>query len=487
MKAVIIGAGFGGLSAAALLAKRGFEVEVIEQLDQPGGRATQRIEKGYVFDIGPSWYLAPDIFERFFALFGSKPEDHYELIRLDPSYSVFFENERITVPTGIDAVRALFESIEPGAGAALDRYLEDARHKYEVSLDRFLYKEYRSVLDFFTPELIREGARLSLFRSMKAHARRFFSDERLRKLVSYLVVFLGSSEKRTPAIYSLLSWADFGLGVWYPKGGFHAIARAFEKLAIEQGAVFSYDERVERIESDGVRARRVVTDKRSIHADVIIVNADYATAERTLLSKRDRSISERAWSKKRIAPSGLVVCLGIKGRIENLDHHMLFFDGKWDEHFDEVFESHEWSENPSFYVCAPSKTDDSIAPKGCENLFLLVPLAPGLEDTPERRKRLRDSIIARFEARIGERISDRIETEYVYAHTEFIERYGAYRGTAFGLAHTLFQSAVFRPSHRSKKLSNLYFTGHYTHPGVGVPMVIIASEIVADLVSNHAS
>ena len=487
MNVVIVGAGFGGLSAAALLAQQGFDVEVIEQLDQPGGRATQRIENGYTFDLGPSWYLAPDIFERFFDRFGSKPEDHYELIRLDPSYSVFFEHERIAVPTGVKAARELFESIEPGAGAALDRYLEDARFKYEVSMDRFLYKEYRSVFDFFNKEIITQGLRLNLFSSMRSHASRYFSDERLRRIVSYPVVFLGSSEKRTPALYSLLSWADFGLGVWYPKGGFHAVARSFETLAREHGAVFSYGERVLRIESDGRRVRRVITDTRSVKPDVVIMNADYPNAEMTLLSREDRSIPQRAWSKKRIAPSGLVVCLGIKGRIENLDHHMLFFDGNWDEHFEEVFERSEWSEHPSFYVCAPSRTDDSVAPEGCENLFFLVPLAPGLDDTPERRSRLRDSIIERFEARIGERISDRIEAEYVYAHREFSERYAAYKGTAFGLAHTLFQSAAFRPSHRSKKLSNLYYTGHYTHPGVGVPMVIISSELVADMVTAHAS
>ena len=486
MKAVVVGAGFGGLSAAALLARDGFDVEVVDQLDQPGGRATQIVDKGYVFDIGPSWYLAPEIFERFFARFDKKPEDYYDLERLDPSYSVFFEGERVTVPSGSDSVRDLFERLEPGSGESFDRYLADARFKYEASMDRFLYKEYRSIFDFFTREVVTTGSRMSLFRSMHSHVSRFFSDERVRRIVSYPVVFLGSSEKRTPAIYSLLSWVEYGFGVWYPKGGFHAVARGFEKLAVEHGASFSYNEKVIRIESDGSKARRVVTNKRTIRADVVIVNADYAHAEFGLLAPSDRSITMRSWRKKRIAPSGLVVCLGVKGRIKNLDHHMLFFDGSWDEHFDEVFENPAWSKDPSFYVCAPSVSDSSVAPEGCENLFFLVPLAAGLDDTDERRRELRDSIIERFEHRIGESISDRIESELVLSHRDFIERYSAYEGTAFGLAHTLFQSAIFRPSHRSKKLSNLYYTGHYTHPGVGVPMTIIASELVSKQVNRNA-
>lgn len=484
MNVVVIGAGFGGLSAAALLARDGFDVEVIDQLDQPGGRATQWVSEGFVFDLGPSWYLAPDIFERFFAEFDKEPSDYYTLKRLDPSYEVIFDDSRITIVSDFERNVELFESIEQGAGDALRRYVADARFKYDTAMERFLYKEYRSVFDFFTAELVSKGLKLNLFRSMKNHAARFFTDPRLRRIVTYPVAFLGSSEKKTPAIYSLLSHADFGLGVWYPDGGFHEVARGFERLAKEQGARFSYDEKVVRIESDGVRARRVVTSKRSIPADLVLVNADYATSELELLAPSDRSISARSWKRKSIAPSALVICIGVDKRID-IEHHTLFFDGDWEAHFSTVFDHPGWPTHPSFYVCTPSKSDPSVAPKGGENLFFLVPLAPGLADSDEERTRLRNHVIDRFEQRFG-RIEDRIVTERIYSHRDFIERYGAYEGTAFGLAHTLFQSAAFRPSHRSKKLPNLFYTGHYTHPGVGVPMTIISSQIVARMMKRDA-
>lgn len=479
-RVVVIGAGFGGLAVACLLQKDGFQVTVVEKNEGPGGRARLYKSKGFSFDMGPSWYLMPQVFVRFFKVFKKKPSDYYTLQRLDPSYRLFFgEKDLLDISKDKAKNRELFESIEPGAGARFDRYLQKAKYQYDTAMAGFIYREYKRLSDFFSLRLAKEGLRLNLFGSLDSYTRMFFSSDRLRKILEYTVVFLGGNPKNTPALYSLMSHVDFNLGVWYPKGGMNAVAKGMETLAKELGVEFFYDCPVDKVLVEQGVAVGVKAKGKVIDADLVVANADYHHAEQHLLEKSHRSYSGKYWRTRTMAPSGFIMYLGLDRKIDNLQHHTLFLEEDWQEHFDEIFNDPKWPKHPSFYVCVPSKTEPDVAPKGMENLFVLVPVASGLSDTSKTRRVMERLIFDRLKAMTGIDVQKHIVTKRLYAHKEFTQDYNAYKGTALGLAHTMLQTAIFRPRHRSKKIPNLYFTGQYTHPGVGVPMVIIASHIVA--------
>lgn len=479
--AIVIGAGFGGLSAAALLAKKGLRVTVIDNNPMPGGRAIYFRQKGFLFDRGPSWYLMPGVFERFFAEFGKKPSDYFRLVRLSPSYRVFYEEGKtLDVPSEPEKIRALFAQLEPEGDKKLDKYLSQAQYKYDVAMQKFLYKDYKSLLDMADLRLAPEALRLHLFSSIDSYAKRFFKSLQARKILEYTMVFLGGSPSNTPALYSIMSHVDLTLGVWYPMGGVRMLAEAMAKLCEELGVEFHFDEEVKSISTSNGKATGVTTSRSTYSADIIIANADMHHVETELLPPESRTYDEKYWSSRTMAPSALLFYVGINKKLPQLSHHNLFLAEDWDAHFDSIFKTRTWPENPSFYLGCPSRTDPSVAPKGKENLFFLVPVAAGLDDTDEIREEYFQKTISSFEKRIGESIQDDIITSRIVSHRDFQKDFNAYKGTALGLAHTLFQTAAFRPAHRSKKASNLYYTGHYNHPGVGVPMVIISSHIVAE-------
>jgi phytoene desaturase len=483
---VIVGAGFSGLAIASMLARHGFDVLVVEKNPTPGGRAQVYERDGFKFDMGPSWYLMPDIFQRFFGLFGKSPSDYYQLRRLDPSYRIFFDaDDWVDISADFAKNLDLFESLEPGAGNKLREYVRIAGKEYEAAVGEFLYKDYRSLLDFLNRKTMIEGRKLHVFENIDRYARRYFRSEKLRRILEYSMVFLGGSPSNTPAMYSLLSHVDFNLGVWYPVGGMGSVVKALRDLAESCGAEFLFGCEAKKIEVRGRQAVSVETDSGSLPADAVVVSADYPHSELDLLSPRHQTYGSRYWHRRVLAPSALLMYLGLNKPVPSLLHHSLSFQHDWVEHFNSIFDSPAWPEKPSYYMCCPSKSDDSIAPPGCENLVVLVPVAAGIEDDDTTREQFADRILGYLERLLGQPIRESIVSRTLFSQRDFRSVFNAYRGTALGLSHTLLQSAVFRPSHRSKKVSNLYYTGQYTHPGIGLPMALISAEIVAGIIEKE--
>jgi 1-hydroxy-2-isopentenylcarotenoid 3,4-desaturase len=479
---IVIGGGIGGLASAALLAHTGHEVVLVEKNEQLGGRASVLRQDGFVFDMGPSWYLGPDIFERFFALLDEKPSDHYELTQLDPAYRLVFADRIIDIRSDSVLNEELFASLEPDGAQKLRSFLAEAKRLYEDSRF-FLEKEYRTPLDMLDPRLARIGMSFELFRSLERFIARRFSSEEARRILMYTIVFLGGSPKNTPGIYSLMSHMDLGLGVWYPQGGITSLVAALERIARDRGVTVRLNEPVKRIVVTDGRATGVEIEGEILTADHVVANADYHHVETQLLDTAYRSYDEAYWGKRTVAPSAFLLYLGVEGVVENLAHHTLLLEHDWQQHFNDLFEKPSWPQEPSMYVCAPSKTDPSVAPEGSESLFVLVPVAAGLRDTPKIRARYRELVLDELERTTGP-IRDRIRFERSFSVADFSERYNAYRGTALGLSHTLMQTGSFRPLQRSKKVANLSYVGHFTHPGVGVPMVLISAQIVARIIGD---
>jgi len=489
-RAVVIGAGVGGLASAALLARAGFQVTVLEKNDSVGGRARLWTEGGFQFDMGPSWYLMPEVFENFFGLFGRRREQYYRLEELSPYYRVFFQpREWVDITSERRQVLDLFESFEAGGAKRLEKYLERARYKYDVAMQEFLYKDYGSVFDFLNARMLIEGTRLNVFGRLDRSVRRYFSDRRARQILEYAMVFLGTSPQAAPALYSIMSHVDLNLGVHYPIGGLSAVAAGIAKLADEQGVRIRLDSEVKRIQVDSGsgRATRVATAEDAVETDVVLVNSDYPFSETNLLEERFRTLPAAYWKRKVFAPSMFILYLGLNKSLKNVVHHNLYFSEDWNEHFDTIFKVPSWPQEPCFYVSCISKTDPDMAPEGHENVFVLIPVAPGLEDGETFRERYADQVIEHIERIIGEEIRSSIVVRRIFSHRDFISDYNAYRGTALGLAHTLNQTAFFRPAFRSRKVENLYYAGQYTHPGVGVPMVLIAAQVAAGLITGGSS
>ncbi len=485
-KVIIVGAGIGGLAAAALLGKQGFDVTILEKNEQCGGRARVHKENGFVFDIGPSWYLMPDVFEQFFSLFNKKPSDFFTLKRLDPNYRVFFEDKpSLDIPSDPESVASIFGSMEENGAQKFNKYMKTASYQYDIAMKEFIHKEYRSITDFFNFDIITKGLKLHIFESLDKFAQRFFKNKDLRKILEYTTVFLGGSPNNTPALYSIMSHVDFNLGVWYPMGGIGEIVKALETLCTENGVKILLNHEVWNIETTRGSAKVAITSKGAYEADIFLVNADYAHAETCLIDDEHRTYSQRYWNSRKMGPSAFLMYLGINKKVNSLLHHNLYLAPSWDEHFKSLFDKPAWPQDPSYYICCPSKTDSSVAPEGHENVFVLVPVAAGLPDTEEIRAKYFEKILSHIEKTTGESIRDNIIYRKTFARNDFISYYNAFKGTALGLSHTLFQTAIFRPSFRSKKADNLYYCGSYTHPGIGMPMVLIAAQIACDIIRKE--
>lgn len=478
---IVIGSGFAGLSAAGYMAKAGWDVTVVEQHDIPGGRARQFSRDGFVFDMGPSWYWMPEVFEDFFNNFGYKHSDFYQLDRLDPSYRVYWEKP-FDIPASYSELLKLFESIEPGSGPLLDKFLKGAAYKYEVGIRKLVKKPGLSWLEFVDAELAKGVIQLDVFTSMSKHIRRYFKDERLVQLLAFPVLFLGAMPDKIPALYSLMNYADMKLGTWYPQGGMYEIVKAMKRVASSVGVKFEFNTRVREIVVEGGVAGSVIVERdgaeEEIAADIIIGAADYHFIETQLLPEDFRSYTDQYWNSRIMAPSCLLYYVGVNKKIQGLRHHNLFFDTDFDKHGKEIYEVPTWPSDPLFYVCAPSVTDRSVAPENCENLFFLIPVASGMKDSPQIRQTMFNKILSRFEKAYGP-IKDNIILEEEFGVTDFMEQYNAFRGNAYGLANTLRQTAILKPSLRSKKVKNLFYTGQLTVPGPGVPPAIISGEIAA--------
>lgn len=477
---IIIGSGFAGLSAAAFMAKAGWTVTVIEKNETAGGRARQLIADGFTFDMGPSWYWMPDVFERFFNQFDKKVSDYYALKRLDPSYRVYWPEGWSNIPASYEALKELFESIEKGSGEKLDSYLKEAEKKYDIGIRDLVYKPGQSVTEFFDWNVVRNVFKLDVFTSIKSHVAKHFKDERLRQLMEFPVLFLGALPQDTPALYSLMNYADIRGGTWYPEGGMYAIVRAMQVVAESYGATFLFNEEVKEITVEKGKATSVVTGNKVYTADAVISGADYHFTEDSLLPSAYRSYTEKYWDKKVLAPSCLLYYVGLNTRLKNVEHHSLFFDVPFDRHADEIYANPGWPSEPLFYLSVASLTDDTVAPEGCENLVFLIPVASGLQDdTEELREKYFHGIIKRLEKHTGQQISEHIIYKKTFSVSDFVNDYHSYKGNAYGLANTLSQTAIFRPSCQSKKVRNLFYTGQFTVPGPGVPPSLISGEVVS--------
>jgi len=486
-KIIVIGSGFAGLTAAALLAKQGHDVTVLEKNEQAGGRARVWEKDGFVFDMGPSWYWMPEVFEQFFNLFGKTTADFYQLKRLDPSYRIFYTaNEQMDVPASVAALAQLFESKEKGSAKKLHSFLDDAKFKYDTAMADYVHRVSDSIFEFFDFKLMLKSLQIQLFQSHGSVVRKLFKHPHLVSLLEFPVLFLGSTPSSTPALYSMLNYADLSLGTWYPMGGMNQIIQAFLKVNRDNGVKIICNEAVIKIRTEGAQAKEVITEKNVYKADVVVAGCDYEHAEQTLLEKDKRKYNARYWNSREMSPSSLLFYIGVNKKLPNLKHHNLFFDADFDAHAAEIYDTPKWPSNPLFYVCVPSKTDDSVAPEGCENLFLLMPLAPGIEDNEALREKYFNKILKRLESRIGEQIHKNIVLRRSYAINDFVADYHSFKGNAYGLANTLMQTAFLKPKMKSNKVSNLFFTGQLTVPGPGVPPSIISGQIVANEIQKMA-
>jgi phytoene desaturase len=489
-KAIVIGSGFAGMSAASFLAKAGWAVTLLEKHDQPGGRARKLVHEGFSFDMGPSWYWMPDVFERYFSRFGRQVSDYYELIRLDPSYRVYWPDDHWDIPADYGELKALLEKQEKGAGAHLDKVMQEAAYKYQVGMQKLVFKPGQQWSEFLDLDLAKGLLKLDVFTSIHKHFARHFKHPKIRELLEFPSLFLGALPQDTPALYSLMNYADIKGGTWFPKGGMHQIVVAMHQLAVELGVNFQFNApvvsiKVENGKATGAMVRQTNGAEMLIEADVVVSGADYHFTETKLLPSGSQTYSAGYWNSRTMAPSCLLYYVGLKKKVEGLKHHSLFFDQPFGAHAQDIYATPRWPDNPLFYVSATSVTDASQAPEGGENLFFLIPVAAGLPGDDEGlRQRYFDQILDRFEKRLGTSIRSHIVFQKSFSVSDFVTDYNAFRGNAYGLANTLMQTAILKPSARSRKVSNLFYTGQLTVPGPGVPPSLISGEVVADLINR---
>lgn len=475
----IIGSGFAGLSSAAYLAQSGHEAHVFEKNEQLGGRASVYTEGGFRFDMGPSWYWMPDVFESFYADFGAKTSDFYQLQRLNPSYRVYWQgNEHWDIPASMNRIEEMFEKLETGASAKLRQFISEAKYKYDTGMNDFVQRPSYSWLEYINIKTVRASFQLDLFQSISKHIRKYFKHPQLISLLEFPVLFLGAKPQNTPALYSLMNYADLALGTWYPMGGMNKIVEAFETIGKSQGVYYHLNHEVTRI-SPSTHQIDLTVNGASERFDFVISAADYHHTEQQLLRRDQANYQPKYWNSRTMAPSSLLFYLGINKKIPELKHHSLFFDSSFAQHAIEIYDTHRWPSDPLFYACCPSKTDPSVAPDGMENLFLLMPISTRIEDSEEMRLKYYDQMMNRIEQRLGIDLRSHVITSKSFCIKDFISRYHSFRGNAYGLANTLRQTGAWKPKIRNRKYKNLYYAGQLTVPGPGVPPSIISGKIAA--------
>ena len=475
----VIGSGFSGLSSATYLASQGHNVYVLEKNSKLGGRARQFSSKGFTFDMGPSWYWMPDVFEKYFNDFDKNIEDYLKLKRLDPSYKVFFEDGHIDIPANYQELKDLFESMEEGSGDNLDLFISQAEKKYKVGIQNLVYKPGLSIKEFIDKETVTGVFQLDIFKSMHSHIRKYFKNEKIIKLLEFPILFLGATPKNTPALYSLMNFADIKLGTWFPEGGMYKIVEAMVELAKEKGVKFYTSEEVKKFSYVNKKISHVITTKKTYDADYVVCSGDYQHFDQNVLDKKYKNYSASYWDKRTLAPSSLLFYIGLDKKLKNISHHCLFFDKDFEKHAEEIYSTPRWPSEPLFYASFTSDSDETVAPKNHENMFLLIPIAPDLEDNRIIRERYFDLIISRLEKLTHQNIKDHIVYKKSYGIRDFKKDYHSFKGNAYGLANTLFQTAILKPSIKNKKLDNLYFCGQLTVPGPGVPPSLISGNVVA--------
>ena len=481
----IIGSGFSSLAAASYLAHSGHKVTVYEKNSSIGGRARQLKIDGFTFDMGPSWYWMPDVFERFFADFGKKTTDYYELIKLSPAYRVYFGiDEFIAIADNLPEIVATFESIEKGSGIVLEKFMLEAQSNYDIAIKDLVYRPGVSPLELITVETAKKVGQF--FSNISRDVRKKFKNEKLIQILEFPVLFLGAKPSDTPSFYSFMNFADFGLGTWHPKTGMFDVVRGMVSLATELGVKFVTNAAIEKIIVENKTAKGIVVNGTEIYSDVVLSGADYHHTE-TLLEEQYRAYSEKYWDSRVFAPSSLLFYVGFNKKIHNISHHALFFDTDFYQHAKDIYDEPRWPDEPLFYANFPSLTDSSAAPEGMESAFFLVPLAPGIEDTEALRNEYFDKIMDRFESLTQQEVRSSIIVKQSFCKNDFVSEYNSYKGNAYGMANTLLQTAFLRPKLKSSKVSNLYFSGQLTVPGPGVPPALISGKLVSELINKQFS
>lgn len=478
-KAVVIGSGFSGLASACCLAEKGLDVTIVEKNEGLGGRARKFEAEGFVFDMGPSWYWMPEVFDQFFERFGKKVSDYYQLKRLDPSYRVYFEESYVDIPATMDELYDFFEEHEPGSSVSLKKFLDEAEYKYQVGMNEFVWKPGHSIAEFIDIRVAKSLLKLQMFSSIDKEIRHLFKNPKLIKILEFPVLFLGAKPSDTPALYSLMNYADLKLGTWYPMGGMHKIIEGMVKLAKDLGVKFETSTNITGVSINSKKVESANSDKKSFPCDFLIASADYRHIDQQVIPRKYRNYSETYWDNRKMAPSSLLFYVGLNQEIDGIKHHNLFFDEDFNLHAEEIYTKPKWPSKPLFYVCCPSKTDDKVAPNGFENIFLLVPLAPDLEDSNEMREKYFNIICDRILEKTGKDIRPHIVYKRSYCIDDFKKDYNAFKGNAYGLANTLLQTAFLKPKLKNKHLENVYYTGQLTTPGPGVPPSLISGQVVA--------
>ncbi len=478
-KVIILGSGISSLSAASFLAKDGYDVTILEKNDTIGGRARKFEAEGFVFDMGPSWYWMPDVFERFYQQFGKTAADFYDLKRLDPSYRIFWQDGEYTdVPAKMEELYKWFDELEPGSSVHLETFLKEAKYKYEVGMQDLVHKPSLKITEFADMRILKGLVNMHLLKSFTKYTQKYFKHPKILSLLEFPVLFLGAMPKDTPALYSLMNYADLSLGTWYPMGGMHKIIDAFSSIAHEQGVKIETNAEVIGFNALNKKINFAKTSTNEYSADIFVSGADYHHTDKMLLNGH-ANYSEAYWDKRTMAPSCLIFYVGVNRKLKNLKHHNLFFDTEFEQHAKEIYTDPKWPSSPLFYTCVPSKTDPSVAQVGQENLFFLVPIAPNLKDSEEKRNAYFELLLDRLEARTGENIRENIVYKRSYCLDDFKNDYHAFKGNAYGLANTLRQTAFLKPKLANKNLSNMFYTGQLTVPGPGVPPSIVSGEVVA--------
>ena len=482
----VIGGGFAGLSAATCLAKEGAEVTLFEKNSTLGGRARQFEDHGFKFDMGPSWYWMPEVFEKFFAQFGYSASDFYQLNQLNPSFRIYFgEGDLLDIPAEYEELRQLFDQIEAGSAAKLDQFMSSAQFKYDVGMSELVYRPSLSIMEYINWRVVKGSLRLQLLKDFKSYVKGYFKSPRLQMLMEFPVLFLGAQPKNTPALYSLMNYAGLKLGTYYPTGGFVKVIEAMTKIAAENQVEIRTNEGIEKIHVENRKIVNLSTAGSEFRGDAFVASADYHHIEQDLLDGIHRKYDADYWNSRVFAPSCLIFYLGLNKKVPELEHHNLFFDQSLDNHAEEIYETKKWPNEPLFYVCCPSKSDESVAPAGHENVFFLMPISIGLEDTEEIRERYFEILLDRIGRIIGNDIRDHIIYKKSYCISDFKSDYNAYKGNGYGLANTLMQTGIFKPRMTQKKVKNLFYAGQLTAPGPGVPPSIISGQVAADLAQNY--
>ena len=483
--AAIIGGGISGLATAALLAKHGYSVTLYEKNEMVGGRAMIFKQDGFTFDMGPSWYHMPEVFERYFNLFDKKPTDFYDLIKLDPQYKVFFSpNDCIEIEGNLEKNLELFERIEKGAKDTMKNYLSACKIQYEAANKAILYKNFDTWADIFQTDLIKEAKKMYVFKNLEDHLNTYFKSKKIKNILKIPVVFIGQNPKTAPAFLSLFSHIDLTIGVHYPMHGIYAFIDALVTLCKLYNVTIKCNEEVKKITCTKSKATTIVTNQGEFPVDTVVSGADYAHTETNLLDKEYQSYPSSYWESKEIAPSAFIMYLGVNKKIPHLFHHNYIIPADLDTQLSEQFKGNSLPNDPLIYISCPSKTDNSVAPANSENIFVTIAIPTTIELSNELKRTYADNIIAKIEEYTQTKFKEDIVVEKIFTIDDFKTTFNAWRGTSIGLSQSLMQSAILRPHHRSSKVKNIYFTGQYTHPGIGMPMCLISAELVVNLIIN---